>query len=66
MRQLVVGFQGVAAALTHMHSKRIVDQDMFPGNVLRTLDGSRWVKIDLGNAAEMDKDGRPNRIDWCM
>ena len=61
-----MGFQGLASGLAHIHSKGIVDQDLNEGNVLQTLDGSAWVKVDLGNAVEEKIQGRPNKITWPM
>ena len=66
VREVVVGFQGLAAGLAHIHSKGLVDQDLFPGNVLLKLDGSAWVKADLGNAASVELDGKPNLVHCCM
>lgn len=66
MRELIVGFHGVASGLAHIHSKGLVDQDFFAGNVMQSLDGARWVKADLGNAAWTEIDRQPNKVDWCM
>ncbi|KAL3148088.1 Serine/threonine-protein kinase stk11 [Trebouxia sp. C0009 RCD-2024] len=66
VREVVVGFHSVAAGLAHMHSKGLVDQDLHAGNVLQTLDGSGWVKADLGNAVPLELYGQPNRIHWGM
>lgn len=49
-----------------MHSKGLVDQDLNEGNVMQSLDGTRWVKADLGNAAWVEIGGKPNKISWCM
>lgn len=65
-REVVIGFQGLAAGLSHIHSKGFVDQDLFPGNVLQTADGSACVKADFGNAAALMVNDRPNKIRWCM
>ena len=61
-----MGLQGLAAGLAHIHSKGLGDQDLFAGNVLQKLDGSAWVKTDLGNAVLAELGGRPNQIHWCM
>ena len=45
MRDAIVGFQGLASALAHMHDRGLVDQDLSAGNVLLTLDGSAFVKV---------------------
>lgn len=65
IQQLVVGFQGVAAGLAHIHSRGMVDQDVQEGNVLETLDGKAWVKADLGNAALLQQDGCPTKVLDC-
>ena len=57
---------GLASALAHMHSKGLVDQDLAPSNVMSSLDGSRWVKADLGNAAWSRIGGQAHRVGWCM
>ena len=64
--QLVVGFQGRAAGLAHMHSKGLVDQDLHSGNVLQSLDGCTSVKADLGSAVWVEVDGQPNKLQYCM
>ena len=61
-----MGFQGVAAGLAHIHRGGLVDQDLFAGNVMQTLDGSAWVKADLGNAVPLEVDGQPNKIHRSM
>lgn len=66
VRELVVGFYGVACALTHMHSKGLVDPDLAPENVLLSPNGATWVKADLGSAAWMECNGGPNMVDYCM
>ena len=66
LKDFILGFQGLAAALAYMHSKGLVDQDLSPDNVLHRLNSSAWVKADLGNAAWMELDGRPNELDQCM
>ena len=53
-KELIVGWQGLAAGLAHMHSKGIADHDMHVGNLLLSADDSQWKKANLGNAA------------WCM
>lgn len=65
-QKLVVGFQGVAAGLAHIHSKGIVDQDVHAGNIMSSLDGKAWVKADLGSAVWLQEDGSPTRIHECM
>ena len=62
----MVGLQGLAAGLAHIHSKGLVDQDLFSGNIMEELEGSAWVKADLGNAVLVEVDGQPNKVDWCM
>ncbi len=49
-RELVVGWHGLAAGFTHMHSKGIVDQDIHLDNLLESVDRRSWVKTDMGNA----------------
>ena len=61
-----MGFHSVAAGLAHIHSKGWVDQDLFAGNVMQTLDGSTWVKADLGNAEPVEEYGKPNQVDQCL
>ena len=61
-REALIGFQGLASGLAYIHSKGLVDLDLNSGNVLQRLDGSAWVKIDLGNAVEIQVAGRPNKI----
>ncbi|KAL3131435.1 hypothetical protein ABBQ38_007747 [Trebouxia sp. C0009 RCD-2024] len=64
VQEVVVGFYGVACALAHMHSKGLVDPDLAPENVMLSQNGTTWVKADLGTAAWMECDGRPNKIAW--
>lgn len=66
VRQLVVGFQGVAAGLAHIHGKGIVDQDVHAGNIMCTLDGKAWVKADLGSAVWLQENECPTKIPECM
>ena len=66
VKRVIVGFHGVAAGLAHIHSKGFVDQDLFACNVLQTLDGSAWVKADLGSAEPHEVEGQPNKVYWCM
>ena len=66
IREVVVGFHGVAAAVAHMHRKGIVDQDLHMGNILLNLGGTAMVKADLGNAVPKEVDGRPNWLDNIM
>ena len=66
MRELVVGFQGVASGLAYIHSKGMVDQDLHSNNILQKLDGSAWVKIDLGNAVDVEVGGCPNKLSKSM
>lgn len=66
VRQIVVGFQGLAAGISHMHAKGLVDQDLHTRNVLQSTDGQAFVKVDLGNAAWVEINGRPNKIKHCM
>ncbi|KAL3148099.1 Suppressor of Sensor Kinase (SLN1) [Trebouxia sp. C0009 RCD-2024] len=68
-RQVVVGFQGLAAGVAYMHKKGLVDQDLHPGNILLSSDHSALVKADLGNAVPKEMEGRPNwlgRIMCCV
>ena len=65
-RQIVVGFQGLAAGVAHMHDLGIVDQDLHAGNVLYSADGQTLVKADLGSAAYALIDGQPNKLKRCM
>ena len=65
-KDMVVGLQGVAAGLAHIHRLGIVDQDLFAGNIMVKLDGSAWVKADLGNAALVTVDSHPNKLDHCL
>ena len=66
MRDYVVGFQGLAAGLAHMHAKGIVDQDIHAANVLCSLDNGTWVKADLGSAVWAQQDGKPSKLDHPM
>ncbi len=63
---MVVGLQGLSAGIAHMHANNIVDQDLHAGNVMESLDGSRWVKGDLGSAVYTSMNGVPNKLDICM
>ncbi|KAL0051798.1 hypothetical protein WJX82_002306 [Trebouxia sp. C0006] len=67
LREIIVGFQGLAAGMAHMHSKGVVDQDFHAGNVLLSQDGQTLVKTDLGSAAWTETDGQPTFLDrcWC-
>ena len=65
-RQIVVGFQGLAAGISYMHSRGLVDQDLHAGNVLQSADGQSLVKADLGNAAWAEVNGQPNKLHCCM
>ena len=56
-----MGFQGLAAAMAHIHSKGLVDQDWNSGNVLLSLDGASFVKVDLGSAVEVQTAGQPTK-----
>ena len=62
----MVGFQGVAAGLAHIHSKGIVHQDIHSGNVLQSLDGCSWTVADLGSAVWAEVKDQPRRIAHCM
>ena len=66
IRELVVGFHGVAAAVAHMHCQGIVDHDLHTGNILLNLGGTALVKADLGNAVHKEVDGRPNWLENIM
>lgn len=48
VRQTVVGFQGLAAGISYMHARGLVDQDLHTRNVLLSADGQAFVKVDLG------------------
>ena len=58
--------QQVAAALTRLHSKGIVHQDLHSDNVLQALDGQQYKVSDLGNAAFQEVDGQPNMLPFSM
>ncbi len=45
-----MGWHGLAASFTAMHSKGIVDQDIHLDNLLESVDRRSWVKTDMGNA----------------
>ena len=50
----------VASALMWIHGKGLVHQDLHPGNVLETLDGSAWRLSDFGSARRTkEPDGSP-------
>ena len=52
--------QQVAAALTQMHKKHLVHQDLHVGNVLLSLDGTTCKIADLGSARHSVINGEPN------
>lgn len=54
--------QQVAAALTKLHCKGVVHQDLHSDNVLQALDGLQYKVSDLGNAAFHEIDGQPNEL----
>ena len=66
VRDIVVGFQGLAAGLAHMHAKGMVDQAIHAANVLCSLDNATWVKADLGSAVWAPQDGKPSRVHHAM
>ena len=54
---VVIGLD-VSQALTRVHSKQVVHQDLHAGNVLQALDGSGFRLTDFGNASwEFQADG---------
>ena len=53
----------VASALNWIHGEGLVHQDLHPGNVLETLDGSTWRLSDFGCARwTKQADGSPTRL----
>ena len=62
IKEIVLCFSRVAAGLEALHAKGIVDQDLHPGNILRSLDGTSWKKADLGNSARTRVNGKLNTI----
>lgn len=53
----------LASALMCIHCEGLVHQDLHPGNVLRTRDGSEWRLSDFGSARwTKHQDGAPTRI----
>ena len=67
--QVVVIALDIARALERAHSKGVVHQDLHGGNILQTLDASRWCLSDFGNAAQVfQEDGSRTRLDmsWSV
>ena len=56
-------FYQIASGLQAMHVKGIVDQDIHPGNLLCSQDGTTWKKADLGSSSRNRVDGKPNVVD---
>ena len=50
MREVVVGCQQVAAALSFMADKGVVHQDLHPGNILIRPGTLAWTIADFGSA----------------
>lgn len=65
-REVVVLMQQVAGALAHMHSKKLVHQDLHVGNLLLSLDGSAFKIADLGSARYCEIDDEPNWLSFSL
>ncbi|KAL0051754.1 hypothetical protein WJX82_001591 [Trebouxia sp. C0006] len=67
LQEIIIGFQGLAAGMAHMHSKGVVNQNFHAGNVLLSQDGQTLIKTDLGKAAWTETDGQPTFLSdcWC-